>query len=115
MTIPEKILKTGEDDWVPLIVVVGLVRQQMPDAQEGSVIESTLRIIGELVNAGLMTIGDLSGPKGGFKSWRLSPTEALHRIRGEWLALNRPISLGDVCWLANTDEGNAKAALLSSE
>lgn len=49
---------------------------------------------------------DLS--EGAFFEWQTSPDETLRRIEQEWQALGS-VSLGDVCWLANTNAGDAWA------
>jgi hypothetical protein len=59
-----------------------------------------------------MVVGDLSGARGRFSPWRLSTADALEKIREQWLSLNRSINIGDVCWLANTSEGDKLAATL---
>lgn len=112
MTIQDKVLKKGEDDWVYLAEVASLVRQEMPDASEPTVVECTLRILRELAEAGLVVIGDLSGTEGSFTPWRLSTTEALKRVRDEWAALKTPVNLGDVGWLSNTPDGDQRAGSL---
>ena len=112
MTIQEKVLKRGEDDWIYLAEVASLVRQEMPDANESTIRECTLRVLRELTETGLVVIGDLSGRDGDFVSWKLSTAEALERIRDEWENLGAPINLGDICWLSNTTEGDKKAGSL---
>lgn len=52
-----------------------------------------------------MELGDLS--KEGFCMWNLPIEECLNRVEREWNALGRNPSLGEICWLQNTDKGNA--------
>jgi hypothetical protein len=112
MTLQEKILKLGEDDWVYLAQAAALVRKQQPDAAEETVIDATVSAVSELLANGLVAIGDLSEISGEFEPWALPGGRALERLKQEWVALPRRINLGDVCWLANTLKGDATAALL---
>jgi hypothetical protein len=113
MNIREKILTAGADDWLYLAEIASLVRQEMLQASDSDVIESTLDIIGELAGYELITIGDLSGPGGHYRPWGLSTAQSLDRLRTEWSALDEPINLGDICWLENTAAGDEEARRLS--
>lgn len=110
MTVYEKVLKSGEDDWMYLAEIASFVREEMPDSDEETVFEYTLRVLYELTNDGFVVIGDLSHGK--FVPWPLSTSEALMRVRNEWKAMNRPISISDVCWISNTPSGDKRASLL---
>ena len=112
MTIQEIILKNGEDDWMCLGEVASLVQRETPNASEAAIIERTLDILRELAEAGLVLVGDLSGAGGRFVPWQLPVRDAIERVRSEWVALGRPVNLGDVCWVSNTPEGDKRARSL---
>jgi hypothetical protein len=115
MTAIESILISGSDDWVYLAEVSDLVRDKTPTSSETEHMELTLSVISELVRNGWMEIGDLpaTGTDGKFRPWKLSVDESLARIRKEWVALRKPINLGEICWLAITPAGDAKAEKLN--
>ncbi|MFA4986536.1 MAG: hypothetical protein WC712_08135 [Candidatus Brocadiia bacterium] len=51
-----------------------------------------------------MEIGELDG---GFRKWDLPDEEALDRVDREWRASQRQVLRGDICWLRNTEKGDA--------
>jgi len=112
MIIQEIVLKKGEADWVYLAEVASLVQRDRSEGDERTVMERTLHLVRELAEAWLVVIGDLSGPDGKFSPWQLSVTDTVERIRREWMALGRPINVGDVCWLSNTLDGDKRAVSL---
>lgn len=115
MTTQERVLKIGEDDWIYLAQVASIVHDEMSHASEQDIINATLGIIRDLVDAEFLVIGDLTGAGGRFKPWWLSTPEAIQQIRTRWLALKRPINLGDVCWFSNTPKGDKMVASLPGE
>lgn len=64
----------------------------------------SLAVIEELLEGGLVTAGDLTSTT--FEEWPSGPAESLARIEREWVALDRDLEIGDVCWLRNTVIGD---------
>lgn len=62
-----------------------------------------------------MSVGDVLDHEPGFVPWELSLSAALERIRTEWTAGGGQLQMGEVCWLANTPEGDAHAETVRDE
>ncbi|MGE3312060.1 MAG: hypothetical protein AB7O66_19010 [Limisphaerales bacterium] len=107
MSLEHRILERGADDWMYLAEVASLVREAAPKADEAELRAKTLGIVRNLAGRGLLVLGDLSDPDGGFKAWTAPIEASMERIRTEWEALGTALSVGDVCWLANTPAGDA--------
>ncbi len=101
------LLLRGADDWVMATDVAWITKSAGGATTDEQILETAVRIIGIVVDQGLMKIGDVTG--GGFFEWDLSPDEAVEKVEREWRALGRLPDLGDVCWLANTDAGDDRA------
>lgn len=113
MNTKEKILQIGLDDWLYLAMVESVVHEDMPDLDDDELRETTIQIVQDLALSGLIEIGDLTGEGGRFVKWQISIPQAIDRIRREWLLLDQPISIGDVCWLSNTTEGDRRTSAIS--
>lgn len=59
-----------------------------------------------------MEVGDVTDH--GFVPWGLSPDDAMVRVEQKWRDLGRSPDLGEICWLANTDFGDERAASVLS-
>jgi len=70
----------------------------------------TLDAIKELLEDGLWRAGDLCAD--GFADWGGSTDEKVTRIEWEWSAHVGQLTLGDICWFANTPTGNEAARAL---
>jgi hypothetical protein len=64
-----------------------------------------LQVMRVLLESRLMEPGDLT--ESGFKPWGTATPDALARIETAWPHGFAP-SLGDVCWLSNTTQGDAR-------
>ena len=105
--LADKVLILGLDDWVMAADVVSvLVGAGIPihDARSS---HYALNVIEYLLSGGLMTAGDVTAE--GFVPWEMDPSTAIALIKERWEELGGPPDLGDVCWLNNTDEGDARA------
>ena len=114
MTIQERILQIGADDWFYLAEISDLVRNNLPNHSEEEIIKTTLFVIENLVRNELIEIGGLVEGRG-FCAWPLTLDESLKKIEREWQKLhnaNKQPNIGDVCWMANTSKGDAQAAKL---
>ncbi len=80
------------------------------DAGDETVRETTLKIVSDLLEAGLIRPG-FPTRDGRFESWALSADEALRRIAREWDALGeREPSIGDIVWFEATEKGEEYVA-----
>ncbi len=100
----KEILDRGLDDWIQAAEIASVVMRHATDVRTVAI--ATIR---ELVDDGLVTVGDLTGD--GFVPWNLPARECLARIEREWPTRRSP-DLGEVCWLSNTEAGDAFARLL---
>ena len=100
------LLECGLDDWVQTPEVAWISKSVGGAITLEQKRELSLRLIREVVQQGLMEIGDLLGGGGRFRKWEMSDQEALRKVEREWLALGREPNLGDICWLSNTEKGN---------
>src|SRR5687767_3824615 len=76
-------------------------------ATDEEALQTSLALIRAVLDQGLMDVGDVTD--GGFFEWGLDQEQAMERIEREWRQLDRPLNLGDVCWLANTGAGDRRA------
>lgn len=108
----------ASDDWVMLVELDNVVRRiadmHLVDLGSDERFSAGLEVIGRAFDAGLMIPGDVLAPSG-FVPWPVDHKTALERIGREWRQLGRDLEMGDVCWLANTEAGNAYADELSSK
>lgn len=101
--IARETLVRGLDDWQYLAEVAWLVQSDHRVESEAQLIEDTVGVLRELLEAGYVEIGTLV-PR--FESWGLDLETTLGRVAREWQSLGRALSLGDVCWIANTPRGD---------
>lgn len=95
--IDDAILRAGAVDYLDLWFVSSLVQDVLGEAEEPSVISTTLETVDRLLQRRWMRAGELR-PPGEFEPWPLTPSEAVERIGRELQALERPLSVGDVVW-----------------
>lgn len=99
----DKLVMAGTDDWVYLAEAVRIVESTICGSA-ADIQRFTFELMREVTQQGLMELGDLN--KEGFCRWRLPIEECLNRVEHEWNVLGRNPSLGEICWLQNTDKGN---------
>ncbi len=110
MTAPEVVealLLSGLDDWIYLAEVVSTVRSVEDPETEEALVDEVISTIEQMLDDGLLKIGDVTD--GGFFEWDLPVDAALERVKREWGQLGTHLSIGDVCWLATTPEGDRRA------
>ena len=98
-----EILLAGSDDWVYLAEALRIVEVNTGE-HPSSAMRITLDIVRELLEGDLVQVGDVTDV--GFQAWKMSTDECLRRIEAECEALGREPSLGEICWLQNTEAGN---------
>lgn len=104
------ILVRGLDDWIQASEVDSVARTVGGATTELEAQKLSLEIIRHVIKDGLMEAGDVTGH--GFHAWNLSADDAIERIEREWAALGRFPTLGEICWLSNTAEGDTRARRL---
>lgn len=105
----DELVVRGADDWV-MAADVAWIAKSVGGASDEEVAEVSIALIEEVMRRSLMQVGDVT--EAGFFEWDLSLEEALDRVSREWRALGRAPDLGEVCWLANTEAGDARAEVL---
>jgi hypothetical protein len=103
----DDLLMRGCDDWVNAAEVTSVVKFTGHAQSEDEIRSLSLKLIREVVQQGLMEIGDLPEEGRHLKLWPLTPQQCLDRVERDWNVLGRNPSLGEICWLQNTDKGNA--------
>lgn len=103
-SIKKYFLSFCSDDWADLLVLPQIIKRNLPDLTEDEIRETTLNILQDLVEAGLIEIGELGERKGeGFIPWKSSTAESIRRIRDEWIKLGQPPLIE--YWLMITQKG----------
>ena len=103
----QALLGRGRDDWVMAADVAWIARDIGGADSDDEVRSASLGLIERALRDELMRIGDVTD--GGFFPWKASPDQALRRVEASWLELGRSPDLGEVCWLENTEKGDALA------
>jgi hypothetical protein len=110
----DELLIGGLDDRMMAADVDFLARQQLGPAGEDEERGRSIEVIRMAVEGGYMHLGDLLD-QGRFAPWDLDHRAVLERVRSSWEALARPVSLYEVCWLENTEKGNARAHVVLAQ
>jgi hypothetical protein len=107
----KEILICGLDDWLYLAEVASMVQCSIGvPVRTIAVMEPSLRLVEQLLQNGLIQVGDLPESQGSsFRPWNMRSEEVIDALRNQWLALEKPISLGEICWLSLTEKGTQEA------
>jgi hypothetical protein len=106
------VLIRGLDDWVDAAEVAWVVKDVLKLTADVEIRRVALEVIADLILQQLMTVGDVTND--GFSEWSVTPVKAVERIRATWSALVGLPRMGDICWLANTSDGNRRARQLTT-
>jgi hypothetical protein len=106
-----QILELGLDDWVRLVEVVYLLRENEGIADPGELRVRTLEVVRDLTTRGYVKVGDLvaNGMKNQFRPWDHDTPSTLAEVDRRWSMYGGPFDFksgSDVCWLSNTREGD---------
>jgi hypothetical protein len=104
-TIADDVLIEGLDDWIQASYVVSIAMEVTETSRPVEMRGVALQVLKSLLDSRLMEPGDLA--ESGFKPWNVALPLAIARIEAAWPPNFAP-SLGDVCWLSNTAEGDAR-------
>lgn len=112
--IAAEVLQRGLADWVDLAEVAWVVRSHSASPDTADVMRPTIGVIEELLNKGLVMVGELvgSGSQIRFQPWEVSVRAAVDEIEKRWLEYGGPHardSGNDVCWISNTQDGDELA------
>lgn len=112
--IAAEVLQRGLDDWVDLAEVAGVVRSHSASPDAADVMRPTIGVVEELLNKGLVRMGDLvgSGNQIRFQPWEVGVRAAVDEIERRWLEYGGPHAQDSgnlVCWISNTQEGDELA------
>jgi hypothetical protein len=100
------LLVTGLDDWVLFDDVIYEARHTSPAEDPYT---TALSLVAEMLEQGLVEVGEVSREPVGFVAWDIPDHEVLARIQASLDALaGAPLPFA-LCWLANTDEGDRRA------
>jgi hypothetical protein len=107
---PDKVLVSGLTDWVELGQIHSFIDRANRGAALTAIQAKTLELVRALAGAGLVRIGDLTGPGGRFVAWNTSLEDSLQRIRSVYV---ERFDAEDIwpwyCWLDLTDDGDRVA------
>jgi hypothetical protein len=123
LLLEQEVLVRGLDDWIYLAEIISIAKRQMllPDA---SAIDRSIDALSCLLACGLVEAGMAVRAAGWtpkrpiteFRAWGTAREETIRRIREEIKRLDgRLPSIGEVCWIRNTDAGNAAARVLDEQ
>ncbi len=109
--VVEQLLRSGLDDWVDASEVAWIAQEAGGAVTKAEILGLSLEAVSEVLDRGWMRIGILTHD--GFREWPISRSDALERVRREWDALSaKTPDLGEIFWLANTEEGDRVAEKL---
>lgn len=100
-----EVLSEGLEDWVPVDRVIGLARE-IAACKEADFRNLAIQLIELLIGQGLMEAGQIGDT--GFERWEGVPAEIVKRVVAVCESFHWE-PFGEACWMANTDEGNARA------
>jgi len=106
------VLNRGLDDWVYLAEVEYLIRTHYGDELPSSIKSRCIALIEHLLANKLVEVGDLTTVDGSvqFVSWNRGVDASLRELEQRWSRFGGPrdeSGASDVCWLSNTEVGNA--------
>jgi hypothetical protein len=102
-----ELLTFGLDDWIGLWIVAKFIREDHPELNADEVRELGIARIRKLISRGYLKTGDVRA--NGFHAWNESAGAAVGRIDREWQGLGRDPNLYEICWFANTAQGDTIA------
>jgi hypothetical protein len=111
-TPEDEILARARADWVHFAEALWLI-DKWSSKRGLDTRQELIRVFRSLISEGFIEVGDVS-KEAGFRSWNLPEGEVIGRVLSEWDSLARAPLPGDVCWLANTREGDRRADELLS-
>ncbi len=109
----------GADDWVMLSELGGIVTSEAlrhdVDLPPSERITVGVEIVRRVLERGFMTPGSVGMQPPGFVPWNVDPATAIEQIDRAWRVAGENLAMGDVCWLANTPDGDVYAERVRQE
>ncbi len=102
----DDLVQRGLADWVTYGEAEAAIESNL-GIGETDTLGLVLSVFKRVLELRLMEFGEVS--EDGFHNWGLDMTGTLDRIRDRRVHLDHVPWPGDVCWLANTPEGNERA------
>ena len=97
-------LREAAEDHRGLWVLPWSLREELGIGDPNERRRITLRMVSDLLEAGLVRAGFPTADGTGFEPWALSPDEVVARIDREWKALGREPDIGEIVWFDITEE-----------
>jgi hypothetical protein len=123
--LKSEVLKECKEDHVGLWSIIWRIRYALnngeypsPEGDRADPLEVrrlTLRLVQELLEAGLLQAGSPTPDGRGFEPWSLGPRETLARIESEWDALGREPNIGEIVWFTATEKGAKEVEALTGQ
>lgn len=107
-----EVLEEGLDDWVQVWQIASLVVEVAGVFEPIAVRRLGLQVIRYLLESHLMEVGDVN--EVGFKRWEMPLDKSLAAIESDW-PTDRIPTLGDMCWLSNTELGDSHAKIVLTD
>lgn len=101
-----ELLKESAADHVGFWVILWHVRRLWPDVSPTETKDRVLRVISDLLEAGVVEAGFPTRDGERFEPWLMAASEALSRIEREWAGLNHDPVGGEVVWFRATAAGD---------
>src|SRR5437588_4609320 len=106
--IIDEVVEWGSGDWFYFASVVRLTAIATGVGRDDAATDDAICITRRLLENGLAVAGELPAKGKNFQTWPGDVDELITRITQECdiiRARNKPIQMGDVCWLALTPQG----------
>ncbi len=110
--VRNEILARAQEDHLQLCDVISVLVEADPSLGDSDLKAEALAIIQELMVDGLISAGDVRSDNDRLvhEPWDGTVEQVIRRIDTQWSALGHHPTLGDVCWFATTQQGDAYAA-----
>lgn len=109
--IEDRVLLESCEDYVGLWSIIWCLREIEKESDPTKIRLQAIKIIGELLEAGLVQCGTFS-ENGNFEIWQLDASTIISRIEKEWDALGREPNMGEIVWFVATQKGQKVGAVL---
>lgn len=104
--LKDDLLEHCKLDYVGLWVVFSTVREGLLMENDNEVKKASLEVIRDLLEDGLVVVGDIDWELEILVPWTSEPKETLARIREEWDRIGRDPDHLEICWLTTTQKGD---------
>jgi hypothetical protein len=99
-----ELLVWASDDYSEAFVLRDILRRLSGDLSPKAEKDAALAIIGELLERGLIRVGDMNTDTEGLAYWELSVSETLSKLNSLW-DIAHPPTMGNGPWFDATESG----------